>query len=508
MTGKIMINFLNISVLKASSFLLFIFLLQFSAPAEIRYVSKTGTSIPPYTSWETAADSIVKCVNVCHYGDTIFVGNGIYREEIPLIEGLSLIGAGMDSCIIDVSQISPGENIAIGMLDNCLVQNFKIILDKHVTPNGVGIYTRDSVEGCVIQYNKIQYATEGIWLSSGVVRHNFLELVEWGVTCVTNDNSHDYLAYIDSNYISFYHYAIDMFNLTKVIATGNIFKFESINPGGTILHNDMWGAPNPIFNNNIILPPTYNLMNGRAIVSSYAGTYKNNVFMTRYRDVFYTVPSTIINNVIVGSQNAVYGNYGTVKYNNFWKVNSYPNDSTNISVDPMFVKDTSDYHLQMYSLLIDAGDPSILDKDGSRSDIGAYGGPYGESYTYQDLPPRTPVNFYAGLYSEHILLSWNKNTESDFKSYRIYRDTIPGTHNLLVELQDTVFKDQIPSSANRLYYKVSAVDSQGNESAATAEIIFFLSGINEKQLLMNDYTLYQNYPNPFNPSTRIDYQVK
>ena len=52
----------------------------------------------------------------------------------------------------------------------------------------------------------------------------------------------------------------------------------------------------------------------------------------------------------------------------------------NLSVDPQLL-DTSapdpldwDLHLGAASLLIDAGDPAILDPDGSRSDIGAYGG--------------------------------------------------------------------------------------------------------------------------------------
>ncbi|MBK7497929.1 MAG: hypothetical protein IPI19_02200 [Ignavibacteriales bacterium] len=41
----------------------------------IRYVSKTGTSTPPYTSWQTAADSIQKCINICVDGDTVYVAN-------------------------------------------------------------------------------------------------------------------------------------------------------------------------------------------------------------------------------------------------------------------------------------------------------------------------------------------------------------------------------------------------------------------------------------------------
>jgi hypothetical protein len=52
-----------------------------------------------------------------------------------------------------------------------------------------------------------------------------------------------------------------------------------------------------------------------------------------------------------------------------------------LAVDPMFLDVTPadprewDLHLGAASGLVDAGDPSILDPDGSRSDIGAYGGP-------------------------------------------------------------------------------------------------------------------------------------
>jgi len=46
----------------------------------------------------------------------------------------------------------------------------------------------------------------------------------------------------------------------------------------------------------------------------------------------------------------------------------------NVSIDPMFA-DTTEYTLAPGSPLIDAGDPAILDPDGSRSDMGAHGGP-------------------------------------------------------------------------------------------------------------------------------------
>src|SRR5690606_24441422 len=71
------------------------------AQATIRYVSKPGTSTPPYTSWATASDSIQKCINICVDGDTIYVANGVYKENLVINTAISLIGSSMDSTVID-----------------------------------------------------------------------------------------------------------------------------------------------------------------------------------------------------------------------------------------------------------------------------------------------------------------------------------------------------------------------------------------------------------------------
>jgi hypothetical protein len=174
-----------------------------------------------------------------------------------------------------------------------------------------------------------------------------------------------------------------------------------------------------------------------------------------------------------------------------------------------------DFHLQMYSPLIDAGDPTILDRDGSRSDIGLYGGPYGWTYTYEDLAPRPPHNLTATIEEGLVKLTWNKNTEADFSHYRIYRDTVTiliyDSTKMIAETPDTFYYDQLPpvNKETRFYYVITAFDNQGNQSYPSEEINVLVTGLGEHPPKGYDgYRLLANYPNPFNPSTKIPYRLK
>ncbi len=81
--------------------------------------------------------------------------------------------------------------------------------------------------------------------------------------------------------------------------------------------------------------------------------------------------------------NNVYGNTGSDTFYNF----TDPTGSDgNLSVDPWYADTSSsdasawDMNLSSSSSLIDAGDPSVTDDDGTTSDIGAYGGPGGSAW--------------------------------------------------------------------------------------------------------------------------------
>ena len=179
----------------------------------------------------------------------------------------------------------------------------------------------------------------------------------------------------------------------------------------------------------------------------------------------------------------------------------------------MFVNaDSLDFHLQKYSPLIDAGDPNIIDKDGSRSDIGIYGGPYGENYKYLDLAPQAPINLTAVVDTNYITLNWNKNSEADTSFYNVYRDTVVNfqidSTKLISSPTDTFFVQINPHNVTKYVYKITCVDKQGNESEPSEEKVVNITGIEHYPQLISDYQLYQNYPNPFNPSTKIGYRLK
>jgi hypothetical protein len=193
-----------------------------------------------------------------------------------------------------------------------------------------------------------------------------------------------------------------------------------------------------------------------------------------------------------------------------------------IFADPMFVKDTVpntqmnfDFHLQKYSPAIDKGDPSILDVDGSRSDIGAFGGPYGSVYQYQDLPPLPPKNFtvtYDSL-NKVITVAWDKNSASDFSHYNIYRSYTqgftPDNTNKIMSSDTSFFSESLKLSNGKVYYRLTAVDSAGHESHPGEEISVTITGIKEPVVnIIGDYQLYQNFPNPFNPTTFISFRLK
>lgn len=98
-------------------------------------------------------------------------------------------------------------------------------------------------------------------------------------------------------------------------------------------------------------------------------------------------------------------------------------------------------------------------------------------------PPATPtaVETYVRP-TEEVEISWSVSTESDAAGYRVYRNerlSVPPQplHDEPLDLLETVYVDSSAQSGTIYYYKVSAIDSTGNESNLSAPVRAFVRDV-------------------------------
>jgi hypothetical protein len=321
----------------------------FTTNATVRYVSHEGSSTPPYTSWATAADSIMSAINISVFGDTIYVANGVYEEQVIMIPGLTLIGAGMDSCMIDTRNfVQPTDFQAVSMFDGCLIKNFLVVVSPLFSDGyyGIGIATYGNIG--IIENNKIINAARGIdyWDSGSICRNNVIKDVSVRGIFISNFFSTPQVL-IENNHLVMNPntgIAIKIVATDSSLIINNLILLEGNFTHGFI---DAISLKTKFFNNLII---SQNNPNGVGIFHSGIPTISRNNFVIGELDwgIVTEEDNDVRNNVVIGA------NYGFVagptqyvfKYNNSWnnEENFYgmTPDSTNLSVDPedRSVKDT------------------------------------------------------------------------------------------------------------------------------------------------------------------------
>jgi hypothetical protein len=498
--------------------------------ATVRFVSKTGTNTPPYTSWETAADSIQKCINICSFGDTVYVGNGTYVEQLVVNKSISLIGMSMDSVIIDGANAIQYNIIYVTA--NGTMENFTLIGNGTAVPVGIETFNAN----ILLRFVRIKDLEYGINIQRSTSLVENCIISNCGMANIRDECAEDTCHSIYRNNILVSKNAME----AAYFSYGGYPTFTNnivIDEGQTTLTGVFSGQkPGAIIKNNLIANYKDEAISIGTITSDTTFIINNNIsniYNNGIQDgsiVTGTADRTKVENNIVKDGYRAYNKYNAqllrTDYNLHWRLQEIIAGQpligdSNIVADPMFVKDTIptanggyDFHLQKYSPAIDKGNPNILDVDGSRSDIGMYGGPLGETYTYQDLAPLAPRNLSAVVDSNYITVRWNRNTEADTSFYKVYRDTVVNfsidSTNLVSSSSDSFFVQVNPHINTRYVYKVSCVDNQGNESQPSQELVVNITSVSmdEYPRTINDYILYQNYPNPFNPSTKIGYQLK
>ncbi len=506
-----------------------LFILQ-SLPgySTIRYV-KAGNPTPsyPYTTWATASDSVQKVVNICLSGDTIMIGSGVYTECVKSERvnfSLSFVGTDVDSCLFDLSSYPPegGSFKSINTSHDIVVKNLSFTTTIQINDHW-GVF--------------IGHPSNTI--NTKIMECNFRNLKRciYGFI-ITGEISNNYF-----------------YNITNTIQVSDApSSGEYINiKNNTIVRSLSWGISckfGNIYNNWIILEQGDGIV-GSSLFATNLKVYNNLItkyFHDPYERGITWVRSKIINNVVIGMAEGISPERGTEVKNNivancsntaidFYNSNSVQGNDINYNLfynnkkissnlswfnpdttiyytsDPMFENpDSNNYLLQMFSPLINAGDPNILDVDGSRSDVGLYGGPYGQSYEYKDLPPKKPKVISATKLKNKVNFHWRGGTEADFNSFSLHRNRdplfIPNDNNKIYSGIDTLFTDSLTDPTGSYSYKLTSKDNQGNVSKLDS-VTVVITGISaeEGSPTPERIYLYQNYPNPFNPSTKIKFSL-
>lgn len=104
--------------------------------------------------------------------------------------------------------------------------------------------------------------------------------------------------------------------------------------------------------------------------------------------------------------------------------------------------------------------------------------------------PATPENLAAtatpasNSVTAHVDLSWAINTESDLLGYNVYRSEMesgPGVRINAAPLITPVFRDNSVAAGKQYFYRVTAVDRSGNESAPSASVAVTVPASSEQQ---------------------------
>ena len=245
----------------------------------------------------------------------------------------------------------------------------------------------------------------------------------------------------------------------------------------------------------------------------------NNIFHNNRLCIMEKRCNAIIeNNIFIHNSNKALKFIGTgettqFKFNDVWRgeigdINFFE-EQNNYALDPLFADaENSDFHLLVHSPCIDRGDTAraMQDPDGSRNDIGIFGGPYAVM-----AAPSYPKKLNIERIDSMNVLRWSANPESDISYYAIYRDTMsgfqPGVSNLIAEVAspDTQYTEIIHQLQTTLFYKISAVNHHSYGSGYSNEVSIHTTDIMWpiEGTVPDIYMLSQNYPNPFNSKTTI-----
>jgi hypothetical protein len=287
-------------------------------------------------------ETIQAAIDAAAVGDTVHVDPGTYTENLRLRSGVNVVGSGYNSTIL--RGVGNTNVVTSTGVTNSRFEGFRITRNGNNDNAGVII----NGGSLLLNNNWITGNRNGVRINGGspIVRNNIINF---------NGSAAD----------AFQNYGIVSLSATPLIANNLVVS----NTGAGIYM--AWAASSgaQVLNNTV----AYNTDQGIWCYNGANVIIKNNIFARN---------STGIS----ASQNAA----PVISFNDVWG-NSFRNyDSQSggtaapgpgdISIDPLFESASiPPFHLSIASPCINAGDPNPIfnDLDGSRNDMGCFGGPGG-----------------------------------------------------------------------------------------------------------------------------------
>ena len=367
--------------------------------SSIHYVSKSGSHLFPFKSWEEAANDIQSAINSASAGETVLVTNGTYTSSISLIATNIILKSvnGAEKTIIQGTR----SHRCIKLLGPAaLLDGFTVQRGANELGSGVNLGGGASAKNCVIYDNNSGSKSGGglyLYYSPGSVVDNCI--------IISNSGIHGAAIYASAD-------------SPNSVIKDTIIKFNSSQTGGKCIYVFTTKLKNCLIAYNNSGGDLIGLTEG-AIMENC--TVSKNTFPSSYQTIEMNFSARIYNSIFFGNSSMTFDNKAEEKFYKYSCFDNLPapayDGGGNIALNPLFnSSETGDFSLKALSQCINAGDNYLVTTTndiyghariiGGTVDMGCIE----NNVSFSLDPPEiiSPTNVFSG---ESVFLSFNPESD-------------------------------------------------------------------------------------------------